>query len=288
MNFTAALSLTAVAGLLLSSCNVLSTAPTAPTGTLAYGLTGTSLVTFGTGNAPESAVTRPLTGLPSGETLVDLDMRNTDNRLYAVAASGAVYVLNPATGALTADGASVKASTRAVDFNPTANRLRVVGASTDNYRLTLNSAPVPAASPAGTVTADGTFAYLPTDPNAGKTPTLSAAAYTNAFNDSAGVPSTATTALYSLDAGTDALILHSVGPQFNTIATQAALGVDIGAGTTGFDIAGASTAFMTSSNGTDTTLYSVNLSATTGSAATPVATLKGTALKALALHLPSR
>lgn len=266
--------------LFLASCNLLQP-PAAPLGNVVYGLTGTgALATFGLDNAQDSVSTTAITGLTTGETLVDLDVRNTDNRLYGVTSGGKVYVISPATGAATADGASVGAATVAVDFNPVANRLRVVGDSDLNFRLTLNSAPVPATSPAGTVTPDGTFAYVGGTPN----PNLVAAAYTNAFDNSGtgAVTAGTTTTLYTIDADTDTLVMNTVTPQFSTLVPVGPLGVNVSAGTTGFDITGASGAYLSSAAGGNTTLYTVNLS--TG-AATTKTTLNGVSLKAIALKL---
>ena len=282
--------LTVLSALVLSACSTGPVTPDTPTGITAYGLVGANqLATFGTTNAAASYRAVSVTGLASGESLVDLDFRNTDNKLYAATSAGKIYVLDTTTGAATADGATVGKTTQAIDFNPVANRLRVVGTANDNYRLTVNSAPVPSASPAGTVTADGTFAYAAGDANFGKTPVLTAAAYTNSYNDSASgaVPTGTTTTLYTIDSATDTLNENTVGPAFNTLVTRAPLGVEVGTGLAGFDIAGASDAYLTAVSGNSTTLYRVNLSATSN-AATAVSTISGVSVKALALQLPSR
>ena len=282
--------LTVLSALVLSACSTGPVTPDTPTGLTAYGLVGANqLATFGTTNAAASYRAVSVTGLASGESLVDLDFRNTDNKLYAATSAGKIYVLDTTTGAATADGATVGKTTQAIDFNPVANRLRVVGTANDNYRLTVNSAPVPSASPAGTVTTDGTFAYAAGDANFGKTPVLTAAAYTNSYNDSASgaVPTGTTTTLYTIDSATDTLNENTVGPAFNTLVTRAPLGVEVGTGLAGFDIAGASDAYLTAVSGNSTTLYRVNLSATSN-AATAVSTISGVSVKALALQLPSR
>lgn len=282
--------LTVLSALVLSACNNGPVTPAAPEGVVAYGLVGgNQLATFGTSNAAASYRAVSVTGLASGESLVDLDFRNTDNRLYAATSAGKIYVINTDTGAATADGSTVAKTTLAIDFNPVANRLRVVGANNDNYRLTLNSTPVPTTSAAGTVTSDGNFAYAATDTNFGKTPVLTAAAYTNSYNDStAGMaPTNATTVLYTIDSATDTLVENTVGPAFSTLVTRSKLGVDVGTGLAGFDITGGSDAYLTAISGNSTVLYRVNLSATS-SAATAVSTISGVSIKALALKLPNR
>lgn len=271
--------------LLLGSCSTMM-APEAPAGVSAYGLTSSgALAMFGTGNAAASYRTMPVTGLSAGDTLISIDCRNTDGRLYGVASTGRVYTINTSTGAATADGSTVGRGIVTVDFNPVANRLRVIGENNQNYRLTVNTAPVPSALPAGTLTEDGTFVYAPGDANAGKTPRLVASAYTNSFNDSAAgaAPTGATTALYSFDAAQGTLVLHDVGPQFSTLKTVAPLGVSVSAGMTGFDIVGADGAYATVSSGGNTNLYRVSLTAGMANALTLVSTLKGVSLRDLAL-----
>jgi hypothetical protein len=284
--------LTVLSALVLSACNTSSVIPVAPQGVTAYGLAGgNQLATFGTTNAAASYRTVSVTGLASSESLVDLDFRNTDNKLYAATSTGKIYVINPNTGAATADGSSVGKATQAIDFNPVANRLRMVGNANDNYRLTVNSTPVPTTSTKGEVIPDGAFAYATGDTNFGKIPMLTAAAYTNSYNDSATgtVPGNAATTLYTIDSAADTLVENTVSPAFSTLVTRAKLGVDVGTGLTGFDIAGASDAYLTGVTNNRTTLYRVNLGATgTTNAATAISTLSGVSLKALALKLPNR
>ncbi|PTA68402.1 DUF4394 domain-containing protein [Deinococcus arcticus] len=282
MKQTALLAL--MSSLLLAACNPV-TPPAAPAGQLAYGLTtGGQLVSFGLDNANASLSTMNVTGLGSGETLVDLDVRNTDNMLYALSSAGNIYRLSMA-GAATRDGAALGEAAVAMDFNPVANRLRVVGTADRNFRVTLNSAPVPGTSPAGTVTNDGTYAYALSTPN----PNLVAAAYTNSFNNSASgaVNPNTTTELFTIDADTDALVLHSNNPtgpagNFSLLTSRGALGVDAMPGMTGFDITGTSSAYLSTSTGGTTSFYTVNLG--TG-AATLKTTLSGVSLKSFALAL---
>lgn len=279
--------------LTLAACSGPAT-PVAPAGQVAYGLTTDGrLATFGLDNAAQSRSVVSISGLAAGETLVDIDVRNTDNMLYGVTSGGRVYRIMPATGVATADGAAVTgAGVVAADFNPVANRLRVLGDNDLNFRLTLNSTPVPSASAAGTVTADGSFAYTSGVAN----PNLTAAAYTNSFDNSAGgaVAAGTTTALYTIDADSDQLVLHTNNTtatpalpagNFSALGAVGPLGIDVAAGTTGFDIAGASAAYLSSAMNGSTTIYAVNLA--TG-AATAKTTLSGVGLKSLALKLSAQ
>ena len=262
---------------------------TPPAGTLAYGLSSSGqLVTFGLENAGSSASSKAITGLASGDTLVDLDFNPNNAALYAFASSGQVYTLNVSTGAATPNTTPLTAlSPFKSDFNPAANRVRVFDTAANTYRLTVT--PAPATSPAGTVTADGKLTYVAGDANAGKTPNLVGAAYTNSYANSGALP--ASTALYSVDAGTNTLNMHSTAAgslpagNFSTVATVGGLGLTLGS-SVGFDIVtsggtgGTNSAYLVN----DRALYSVSL--TTG-AATQIATLS-TGLKALAVTLPTQ
>ncbi|GAA5436852.1 DUF4394 domain-containing protein [Deinococcus aquaticus] len=279
--------LTLISTVALASCNMNRT-PDAPTGQLAYGLSNDGkLVTFGLGNPDASYVKTDITGLGT-DTLVDLDVRNTDGLLYGVTASGKIYKISTENGAATVDSTITGATVVGVDFNPAANRLRVIGTNDTNFRHTLVSTPVPNAPvPAGT-TADGTFAPYPTgDTNAGKNPNLVAAAYTNSF-DATGKTAPTTTALFTIDADLDILVAHpAIGaPQFNTLQTVGTLGVNVMEGMTGFDIAGANSAYLSSVSGNDTNLYTVNL--TSGAATALSGKLSGVKLKSLALKLAAQ
>ncbi len=255
-------------------------------GTLAYGLNASGqLVTFGLGNAASSASTKAISGLNSGDTLVDLDFNPNTSALYAFAGSGQVYTIDTVTGAATANTTPLVAlAPFKTDFNPVANRVRVFGATASNFRLSVD--PAPAAAPKGTVTSDGTLAYAAADPNSGKTPNLMGAAYTNSYvNGGLGSALPSTTSLYSVDADTNTLDLHTVGPAFSTLTTVGALGITLGSNV-GFDIVtsggnnGTNTAYLVN----DSALYTVNL---TSGAATQVAVL-GAPLKALAVTLSAQ
>ncbi|WP_415788861.1 DUF4394 domain-containing protein [Deinococcus saxicola] len=285
------IALAAVSALLLSACSQGPAGPAgpagpsgpagpagpagsdAPLGRTAYGLdAGGKLASFGLDNPATSYKTLTLTGLGAGQTLVDLDFWNKDGVLYTMSNTGALYRVNTATGALTLDTPSSVGTPAAIDFNPAAFRLRVLNTTDDNFRVT----PV-----TGVTTADGKLVYLASDANAGKNPNLVAAAYTNSVAN--GVAPTGGTALYSMDADTDQLVLHTAGPEFSTLNTVGKLNFDAVAGATGFDIAGGTEAYATVNVGTTVTLYTVNL---TSGAATVKTTFPGT-IKNLAVTLPA-
>ncbi|MFD1469533.1 DUF4394 domain-containing protein [Hymenobacter caeli] len=142
-----------------------------------------------------------VTGVTLGQTLVGMDYRPNTGTLYALgydpsltAANAQLYVLNPATGAVTAVGAATTLNlgttiTRiGFDFNPTVDRIRVEGGTTKaNYRLNPNN---------GAVAFDDAALNGPLNypALAGVNPLIGAVAYTNSYIGSTS------TALYAIDA----------------------------------------------------------------------------------------
>jgi hypothetical protein len=233
---------------------------------VALGSGGNSLSFYNTTSTAPVVV--PITGLNSGDTLVNIDFFTSSNgQLYGMGTSGTLYRLSN-TGVATVDVPNAIPGATAIDFNPVPNRLRVF-AGNNNFRLTPGT---------GVVTNDGTFSYASGDPNAGATPNLVAAAYTNNF---AGA--TAST-LYSIDATLNTLVLHTVGPQFSTLNTVGTLTLngnpfDALPGITGFDVLtinGINTAYLSSGN----SLFTINLS---NAVLTSVGTLSGPAIRDIAV-----
>jgi len=215
-----------------------------------YGLGqgGNALVSIEPSGAVSS--TKAITGLSAGDILADLDVFFSGNSmLYGMGASGTLYRINPATGAAVVDTANAAVgSPVAIDFNPAADRLRIFSGGDLTYRLTPGT---------GVVTSDGSLTFAAGDANFGANPNLVAAAYIN------NVDNPGATTLFSVDADLNALIRHTVGPQFATLNTVGGLTLDgqafdIGA-MVGFDVfspsLGINQAFI--SNGND--LYSVDL-----------------------------
>lgn len=219
---------------------------------LALGLTGSGLVQFDTSSPGTTSSTVLFSGLGT-DTIVDIDYRPSDGQLYGIASSGRLYTINPATGSAvinTSVGVGPLGVVQDADFNPVANRLRVSSANNANFRLT------PGSNDPTAVTTDGIFSYQAGDVNFGNTPNLTANAYTNSFAGSA------VTTLYSIDSTYDTLVIHNVGPQFNSLATvgdlnQIGLFIDFGANV-GFDIlasGGLNTGYVTNNN----FLYEIDL-----------------------------
>ena len=193
-----------------------------------------------------------VSGLQSAENLLGIDFRPTDGLLYAVGSSGRIYTINTATGAATVKSTLAADATDTtlpftalagtdfgVDFNPVADRLRVVSNTGQSLRINVDS---------GATTTDGAI-------NGGTANNVTASAYTNSF---AG---TASTTLYALDTTNDTLYVQNP-PNNGTLSLPLALGVDAGAAN-GMDIdAATNMAYAVMTVGNTRNLYAINLAAT--------------------------
>jgi hypothetical protein len=208
--------------------------------TTVFALTPTNqLLSFDSSN-PERLLSGPaaITGLQGGETLVGIDFRPADGRLYGVGSSNRVYVIDTTTAAATSAGApftpGLAGRLFGVDFNPVPDRIRVTSDSTQNLRLN------PATGALAGV--DTNLAYAAGDENFGEVPGIVGVAYTNNF---AGAT---TTTLYGIDSELDVLVLQGspggtpVSPNTGQLRTVGSLDFDTG-DLIGFDITPDGTAF---------------------------------------------
>jgi hypothetical protein len=225
-----------------------------------YGVTeDNELVTFQSDNVSNVEPAHAITGLAGGENIVGLDVRPVNGQLYALGSSSRIYVINPRTGAARQVGATTFVPALAgtgfgFDFNPTVDRIRVVGDAEQNLRLNPDT---------GTVAGvDGNLAYAAGDPGTGTNPDVQAVAYTNSF---AGA---ATTTLYGIDNARDALV--TINPPNNgTLNTVGSLGDDVEPGAVAFDIGEGNDAWaVIDGEGDRQSLYSINLSNGAASKAT--------------------
>ena len=159
-----------------------------------------------------------LTGLAAGERVVGLDFRPANNLLYALGSSSQLYIVDPRGGAAARVGAPLAVPLAGTefgfDFNPTVDRIRVVSNMGQNLRLHPDTGAVAAV--------DGPLAYAPADANAGTTPRVAGAAYTNPDTN----PATATT-LFVIDSGLDVGAVQEP-PNAGTLNTFQGLGSDVG------------------------------------------------------------
>jgi hypothetical protein len=164
-----------------------------------------------------------VSGLTGNDTtLVGIDFRVQDGFLYGVGNGGGIYRLDTTNAFATLVSqltVALDGNSFGVDFNPAADRLRIVSDTGQNLRHNINAA--------GTTLVDGVL-------NAATTPALGivGAAYTN--NDvEAANPVTATT-LFDLDAMLDQIVIQSP-PNNGSLVATGTLTVDAGAAA-GFDI----------------------------------------------------
>ena len=167
-----------------------------------------------------------VTGLTGTDTtLVGIDFRVQDGKLYGVGNGGGVYTIDPSTGQATFVNAltvPLTGTVFGVDFNPAADRLRIISDTGQNLAHNVNAG--------GVTAANGTLTY--TAPPATAVPALgvTAAAYTN--ND-LNQPNTGTT-LFDLDTMLDQVVIQSP-PGNGILVATGKLGVDAAAAA-GFDI----------------------------------------------------
>ena len=218
---------------------------------------------------PQQVVSRlALQGLAAGERVVGMDFRVARGVLYVLADSGQLYTANTATATLTpvgtASGAGpvLRGQRVGVDFNPVADRLRVVTASGQNWRLHPDTgAWVDADAAQEGVQGDGALAYAADDAQAGSTPKIGAAAYTyNKDNDKL-------TTNYAIDLAGAKLVMQgsregttpAVSPNTGKLRTVGSLGVSR-VTEVAFDIADINNAAMAAlGDGRRTRLYQVDL-----------------------------
>jgi hypothetical protein len=122
--------------------------------------------------------------------LLGIDLRPADLKLYGVDAAGGVYRIEPRTG-MTEKVSTLSVrlevpESALVDFNPQANRLRVIGPAGQSLRVNVDT---------GEAVVDGRIAYAAGDANVGKLPLVTAGAYLNS------VAGTTQTQLFNFDSG---------------------------------------------------------------------------------------
>ena len=142
------------------------------------------LIQFNAGQPQRVLSRRPVTGLAPGERLVGIDYRVARGVLYALSDSGRLYTLDTAMAALRPVGAAPSVPTLAgaltgFDFNPAADRIRVVTDTGRNLRLHPDTGAAVDGNPAlDGIQDDPALAYAPADRHAGQPPAIAAAAYT--------------------------------------------------------------------------------------------------------------
>lgn len=194
-------------------------------GQLIFGWTANNfLITFDSENPAIVRSSKPITGLPSGQLLVGMDFRPATGELWAMSynrttGASTLFTLDTATAVLTSRSTTpftldlgINASALIFDFNPTVDRIRVMGENGRNYRLNPTTG--------GIAATDGNLNYKAGDRNAFSTPRIGTGAYTNNFN------TTTTTTLYDYDVNLN-ILATQVPPNDGVLNTIGASGITV-------------------------------------------------------------
>lgn len=106
--------------------------------------------------------------------IAGIDVRPADGMLYALTVDGTIYTVDKdgkATMKSKMDTVLAASALATVDFNPVADRLRVIGSDGTNLRVNVDD---------GKVTVDGRLKFAETDMHKGEAPMIVAGAYINA------------------------------------------------------------------------------------------------------------
>ncbi|WP_432104012.1 DUF4394 domain-containing protein [Streptomyces sp. bgisy091] len=222
-------------------------------GLISVGLTSDQrLVGFRVTKPGDSWSLGKVSGLRADRKLVGIDFRVQNGKLYGVGDRGGIYTVNSDAQAVKVSQLTVALAGRnfGVDFNPAANRLRVISDTGQNLRHNIDDPAAPR-----TTTTDGMLTNPTTPPTTALG--VTGAAYTN--NDLNA--STATT-LFDIDTVNDRVSLQSPA-NAGTLAPSGNLGLNTGP-RVGFDIYykrsdGSNRAFAALSTEGKQRFYQVNL-----------------------------
>jgi hypothetical protein len=189
-------------------------------------------------------------GLQMDTRLVGIDVRPANNLLYGLGDQGGVYTIATDNGRATLAArinVPLQGTSFGVDFNPVADRLRVVSDTGQNLRINVAD---------GTTTPDGTLNYTAGTPATG----VVGAMYTNNDAD----PNTNTT-LFDVDSTLDQIAVQSP-PNTGSLVATGKLGFDTN-GVVAADIYSkvrdgstvANWAFVSLSDDTGSTFFKVDL-----------------------------
>ena len=200
-------------------------------------------------NSPEETESIAVTGVEG--VLLGIDTRPANGLVYGLTTANNIYTIDPdsgeATFVSTLDMPFEGGTISGFDFNPAADRLRLVGDNDQDFRINVET---------GEVIVDGMLAFAEGDVNEGVNPNVTAAAYTNSFDG------TTSTQLYDIDTLLNSLVLQDP-PNDGTLVTVGDLGVDFDT-LGGFDIISSFNADNAAFAISDLSLYSIDL--TTGMA----------------------
>ena len=200
--------------------------------------------------------------LAGGAALIGIDVRPSDGKLYGVTGEGVIVTIDPMSGKWEKKSdLSEKlpsGATFTVDFNPVADRMRLMGSNGLSLRINVDD---------GKATVDGSHKYAEADKAKGSTPRVTAGAYSNS------IAGTKETALYNIDASSSMLVKQAP-PNDGTLNTIGALGIKVD-GPIAFDIVadgnGGNAAWLLAGGN----LHSVDLATGAAKSVGAIAGLKG-------------
>jgi hypothetical protein len=234
--------------LLASTVLAAAFAPLAAQAAMLAALSGDDTLTMIDTTTQKAGKSMKVTGI-NGK-IAGIDVRPADGMLYALGMDGTIYTVDKAGKAtMKSKMDTVLAATAmaTVDFNPAADRLRVIGSDGTNLRVNVED---------GKTTVDGKLKFAETDMHKGEAPMVVAGAYSNS------VKGTKETALYDID-GKIGGLLKQAPPNDGVLGAIGKLGV--AAKAIAFDIETGSDGSNTGWLLADGTLHKVDLA--TGKAA---------------------
>jgi hypothetical protein len=148
--------------------------------------------------------------------LVGIDVRPADGMLYGLTADGWIVTIDTKTGATTKKAElsaklAAGVTVTAVDFNPVADRLRIIASDGTNLRVNVDD---------GKAIVDGMLKFAETDMHKGEKPNVVAAAYSFSFKG------TKETTLYDVDATIGGLF-RQAPPNDGVLNTIGKLGIKL-------------------------------------------------------------
>lgn len=186
------------------------------------GLTDDNQLLLMTDSTPGATRALPIDGTDA--PVLGIDIRPADLKLYGVTAAGTIYTIDTGSGQATRiSSVSEKLESTdnlIVDFNPKADRLRLMTSSGQNLRVNVET---------GAAAVDGRLAYAPGDRNAGKQPGVLAGAYINAFKG------TTQTQLFDVDSTLGTYVVQDP-PNDGVLKTIAPTGLPAGTPVEAIDI----------------------------------------------------
>jgi hypothetical protein len=228
-------------------------AATVPKSALGLSSNGKNLTAFSLTTGKRTKALGQAKGLVGDVRLIGIDERPADHKVYGVGDKGGIYVVNRGNAAVrkvSQLSVALEGTHFGVDFNPAADRLRIISNTGQNLRHDV-SQPAPTTAVDGALNYDGTTATG-----------VTAAGYTNSDNDA----STGTT-LFNLDMTRDQVV-QQVPANSGNLVVSGPFGPRQGP-IAGFDVVGSNSGSRTVDNtgfatirptgGGLATLYRVNL-----------------------------